>query len=83
MMQGKHQRSINTDFLGNKFILEVCGKCSIVYETMSIDTGPKICPSCANPEIDIDEIDLTKSYDENLRDLVKQVRKVNDSKKNN
>ena len=50
---------------------------------MSIDTGPKICPSCANPEIDIDEIDLTKSYDENLRDLVKQVRKVNDSKKNN
>jgi len=74
MTQGKHQRSINTDFLGNEYMLVACNKCSIVFEAMSIDKVDKTCPKCANPEIDIDEIDLTKSYDENLKDFFSLVR---------
>ena len=51
---------------------------------MSIDTGPKICPSCANMTVDeyIDKgMDYSKSFDECFRDQAKLVREWND--KNN
>ena len=72
------------DFLGNKYVQQKCTKCPTVYETMSIDTGPKICPSCANITIDdyIDKgMDYSKSFDECFRDQAKLVREWND--KNN
>jgi len=49
-MPGKHQRSINTDFLGNKYVEVKCDKCDIVFEAMSIDKINKTCPKCANPD---------------------------------
>ena len=47
---GKHQRSINTDFLGNKYIEVKCDKCCCTFEAMSIDKINKTCPRCSNPE---------------------------------
>ena len=84
MTLGKHQRTEHYDFLGNEYILEVCKECSVVYETMSIDTGPKICPGCSNKTLEEhleENMDYSKSFDECFRDQAKLVREWNDKGK--
>ena len=66
-----------------KYKTYTCTKCKTRFEDFGLNKGKQICPSCANPNPDnlTKDIDFSKTYDENLRDLVKNVRKENDKSK--
>lgn len=60
---------MDTDFLGNKFIIYKCSRCRKEHRAMEFSLGTRTCPTCSNENLDV-PLDPDKVNSESYIDIL-------------